>query len=104
MILSERMAACHRCGTAFEASGVVSRSATCPSCNAFSRSCRNCEHFDERAKNQCREPHAELVADKSAATFCELYQPNKRAATSATTTTQPEKSAAEDPFAALFKK
>jgi hypothetical protein len=96
------MAACHRCGTAFDATGIVSRSATCPSCNAFSRSCRNCDHFDERAKNQCREPNAEPVSDKVAATFCELYQPNKRTATSVATTPQPTNTA--DPFAALFKK
>jgi hypothetical protein len=93
------MPACHRCGTGFEASGVVSRSATCLSCNAFLKSCRNCDLHDAASKNECREPHAEPVPDKAASNFCEFFQANRRAGT-----TNAPKKPADDPFAALFKK
>lgn len=93
------MAACHRCGTSFAVSGVVSRSATCASCHAYLKSCRNCEHHDPRSKNECREPQAEPVSDKAASNFCEYFAPNRRTGADA-----PATKPADDAFAALFKK
>jgi len=95
------MAACHRCGTAFEAqNGVtVSRAATCASCGSWLRSCRNCRFHDARAKNECAEPQSEPVRDKEAANFCELFAANTRTGASAA-----KAAPAEDPFEALFKK
>ena len=94
------MAACHRCGTPFAASGKPSRQDACPKCNAWLRSCRNCEFYSPKHKNDCLEPQAEPITDKDAANFCELYSPNKRTGTAAPASKQ----AAEDPFDALFKK
>lgn len=71
------------------------------SCNAFLKSCRNCEHHDPRAKNECREPHSEPVADKEASNFCELFQANRR---TGSPSSEPAKKPADDAFAALFKK
>lgn len=93
------MAACHRCGTLFALSGKPSRQDACAKCNGWLRSCRNCEFYSPRHKNDCLEPHAEPVVDKDVSNFCELYQPNQRTGTSATAST-----AAADPFDALFKK
>ena len=93
------MAACHRCGTSFSVSGIVSRSATCSACGAWLKACRNCEHHDPSSHAECREPQAEAVADKEASNFCELFQANRRTGPAAT-----EKKPADDAFAALFKK
>lgn len=98
------MPACHRCGTAFEAAGIVSRGAVCSSCHAALKSCRNCELHDARAKNECREPHAEPVSDKTASNFCELYEPNRRTATTTASSSANTKKPSDDAFAALFKK
>lgn len=73
------MAACHRCGTAFQFSGQVSRQEACRSCHAFLRCCLNCEFYEPRNKNDCAEPEAEPVGDKEAANFCEFFQASHRA-------------------------
>lgn len=93
------MPACHRCGTAFEASGQVSRGAACRSCNAWLRSCRNCASYDPKHKNECLEPEAEPVGDKEAGNFCEFFRANTRSG-AMPAAAKP----AEDPFDALFKK
>ena len=100
-ILAERMAACHRCGTAFEAANnvSVSRQATCRSCHGWLRTCHNCRFHDPRAKNECTEPQAEPVRDKDTANFCELFAANTRTGNAAS-----PPAPAEDPFDALFKK
>ncbi len=99
------MAACHSCGTEFVVHGIVSRSATCGGCHAYLRSCANCEYFDARAKNECREVNAEPVGDKKASNFCEYFAPNRRSGrpVAAGDRSEPKKGA-DDAFAALFKK
>jgi hypothetical protein len=37
------------------------------------RVCRNCAFFASGAHHDCREPAAELVADKERANFCEYF-------------------------------
>lgn len=72
------MAACHRCGTAFQFSGQVSRQEACRSCHSFLRCCLNCEFYEPRNKNDCAEPEAEPVGDKEGANFCEFFQASSR--------------------------
>jgi len=96
------MAACHRCGTQFATSGKPSRQDACLKCNAWLRSCRNCEFYSPRHKNDCLEDNAEPVVDKEQANFCELYSPNKRAPGAAAGSAKA--APAVDPFDALFKK
>jgi len=92
------MAACHRCGTLFgTSSGPVSRQDSCAKCHGYLRSCRNCEFYEPRHKNDCAEPEAEPVGDKEAANFCEYFAPNKRTGAAAA-------KASTDAFDALFKK
>lgn len=95
------MAACHRCGTTFEAGGgiTVSRSATCSKCQGWLRTCRNCRFYDPRSRNECAEPQAEPVRDKDVANFCELFAANTKSGSAAA-----KEAPAVDPFEALFKK
>ena len=95
------MAACHRCGTPFPGTGKPSRQDACLKCNAWLRSCKNCEFYSPKHKNDCLEPQAEPVPDKEQANFCELYAPNTRTGSSSKAPKGPD---AVDPFDALFKK
>lgn len=67
-------ACCHRCGTAVEVERVGVRD-VCPRCMAFLHCCRSCEHYSPGLHNDCREPTAERVVDKSAANFCDHFRP-----------------------------
>jgi hypothetical protein len=46
----------------------------CPSCQAYLHSCRNCDFYAPGASRDCREPSAELVADKEGGNFCDFFR------------------------------
>jgi len=50
------------------------RREACPRCRAELHVCRMCEFFDAAAPQQCREPVAEHVPDKSRANFCGYFR------------------------------
>ncbi len=43
-------------------------------CRADLRCCLNCQSYDPRVAEQCRERRAELVLDKEAGNFCEYFE------------------------------
>ena len=43
-------------------------------CRADLRVCLNCQSYDPRVAEQCRERRAELVFDKAAGNFCEYFE------------------------------
>ncbi len=47
-------------------------------CRADLRVCLNCQSYDPRVAEQCRERRAELVSDKAAGNFCEYFEFAKR--------------------------
>lgn len=53
----------------------------CPHCRAQLHVCRMCEFFDTVAPQQCREPVADLVSDKTRANFCGYFKLNPHAFT-----------------------
>jgi len=69
----------------------LSRREECPHCRSELHCCRQCQHFDERVSDQCREERAEQVSRKSSANFCDYFklhvnpakEPNKSAEVSA---------------------
>ena len=48
----------------------LSRAETCPDCVADLHTCRQCEYYDTSKANECQEPVAEYVSDKTRANFC----------------------------------
>ena len=68
---------CSQCGEEVEVGRKVLRKETCPSCHAWLHSCRSCHFHDPHVNNQCREPAAEWVPDKSSANFCEYFEPGE---------------------------
>lgn len=67
-------------------------------CRADVHVCKNCEFYDPKVYNECREPQAERVAEKERANRCEYFRPGAGAA--AIDPAAALKAAAE----ALFKK
>lgn len=70
-------AACHRCGAAIETERVGVRDA-CGRCGAYLHCCRNCDLYEPGAHADCREPGAEVVADKDGGNFCDFFRPAAR--------------------------
>ncbi len=65
---------CYACGASVRFEGPVGRRTTCPECDADLHTCLNCRHYDESAAHQCREPHADQIADKDLSNACDLFQ------------------------------
>ena len=74
MATPDASGACFRCRGGLAADGPVGRAATCPSCGAPVRVCRNCAFYAPGAYNDCREPSAERVVEKERANFCDFFQ------------------------------
>jgi len=68
---------CQQCGREFTFSpgGVVPRAATCESCRADLHACVQCAHYDPRSYNDCHEPQAERVDDRTRSNFCDYFKP-----------------------------
>lgn len=67
---------CWKCGEDLAALTLpLMRRDECPRCRAELHVCRMCTDFDPQVAKQCREPTAEEVSDKSAANFCDFFQP-----------------------------
>lgn len=56
----------------------ISRREECPHCRADVHVCRNCQFYDPKAYNECREPQAEVVREKDRANFCDFFQPGSQ--------------------------
>ena len=77
------------------------REAGCIACARPTHCCSNCRHYAPGRANECMEPMVERVLDKTAANFCELFEPTtpSRRPTTAASNTDALRQAAE----ALFK-
>ena len=66
------MRSCATCRGTIDAERIGVRD-TCPSCQAYLHSCRNCDFYAPGAARDCHEPNADLVADKEAGNFCDYF-------------------------------
>jgi hypothetical protein len=66
------MKRCARCQDEVTLDRVV-RSSTCRGCGAYLHSCVNCRFYSPGRHNDCSEPQAELVSDKTGANFCDFF-------------------------------
>jgi hypothetical protein len=65
---------CHHCGAAWGGDPKIGREAVCRQCGSSLHCCLNCRFYDRAKHNQCAEPAAEWVRDKSVANFCEYFE------------------------------
>ena len=90
---------CFSCGLVTKLISPVGRRDECLKCRADLHVCKNCQHYDPKAYNECREPSADVVKEKDRANFCDFFTPDSRTK-GASSSKQDLLSAAE----ALFKK
>lgn len=69
--------ACFNCGKELKFAGNVGRRDECPHCRADVHVCKNCEHYDPKVYNECRETQADVVREKDRANFCDYFSPRK---------------------------
>ena len=65
---------CHNCGEPWVISGNPGRGEVCMKCRADLRVCLNCQSYDPRVVQQCRERRAEPVLEKASGNFCEYFE------------------------------
>jgi hypothetical protein len=76
----------------------ISRRDECPQCGADARVCKNCQFYDPKVYNECRETQAEVIREKERSNLCDFFSPGSPA--SQEKSKEALKAAAE----ALFKK
>ncbi len=67
------MSSCFHCSQKLSFSGRVGLREECPNCRSDVHVCKNCEHFDPKMYNECREPQAERVTEKDRANRCDYF-------------------------------
>lgn len=67
---------CWSCSDVIETDGVY-RSDHCAKCGQDLKVCKACRHYDANASNECREPAAEYVYEKTRANYCGYYEPRQ---------------------------
>lgn len=50
----------------------------CLSCGTDLHICKNCEFYDAKSYNECREPSAEVVREKDRSNLCEFFSPSQK--------------------------
>lgn len=68
---------CFNCNKEISFSANIGRRDECPHCRADVHVCKNCEHYDPKAYNECRETMADVVREKDRANFCDFFTPRK---------------------------
>lgn len=91
---------CFSCKSQMTFVDQISRRAECPKCSADVYCCKNCEFYDPKVYNECRETSAEPVREKDRSNFCGFFKPRTGDLKSQATEKEKLMSAAE----ALFKK
>ena len=77
----------------------IGRREECPQCRSDVHVCKNCEFYDPKVYNECKETQAEVVRERDRANYCDYFTPKKNGAGGI------DKAAAlRDAAEALFKK
>lgn len=64
---------CQKCKGEIVFDVKMQRTDTCPHCATDLHSCKNCQHWDPGAYNECKEHIAEHVPDREAANRCTFF-------------------------------
>ncbi len=66
---------CFSCGKEISFADRIGRREECSSCGADAHVCKNCEFYDPKVYNECRETSAEVVREKDRANYCDFFSP-----------------------------
>lgn len=97
--MSAKQIFCYHCQKTTPINGVVGRRDECPVCRSDLHVCRNCQHYDPKSYNECKEPQADRVVEKDRSNFCDFFSAKESGQTGLDLKAQ-QLAAAE----ALFKK
>ncbi len=64
---------CFQCGTLNSFVAPLGRREECSKCHSDAHSCKNCEHYDPKVYNECKETQADFVQEKERANFCDYF-------------------------------
>lgn len=73
--MAETRIRCFSCGNDMVFTVAIGRREECPHCRADVRVCKNCQFYDPKAYNECRETSADVVREKDRANVCDYFQP-----------------------------
>ncbi|MBX3021330.1 MAG: hypothetical protein KF799_06585 [Bdellovibrionales bacterium] len=76
---------CFHCSSPLKYADRIGLREECPKCHEDVHVCKNCQFYDEKAYNECREPSAERVREKDRANHCEYFSPGKGVGSGANT-------------------
>ena len=66
---------CHKCGTEWVSDRPrPGHKETCPTCQAYLHSCKNCRFYTDATHTHCTLPNVENVPDKHKFNFCDEFQ------------------------------
>jgi hypothetical protein len=91
---------CHSCQSSNSFSDRLGFREVCQACDADLHVCLNCELYDPKSYQECREPQAEKVKEKNRANRCEYFSARSKLGSVRAPTREDLRAAAE----ALFKK
>lgn len=91
---------CFSCQTEIHFVDRLSRKDECPKCRADARVCKNCEFYDPKVYNECRETQADRLQEKERSNLCDFFRPRTQSLSSEKDKAAQLRAAAE----ALFKK
>ena len=55
-------------------SGQIGRRDECSFCKSDLHVCKNCQMYDPKSYNECKEPSADVVKEKERANFCDFFK------------------------------
>ena len=77
---TQSVLSCYRCGSSLELLTLpLSRLDLCPSCSVELHVCRMCAHYAPTKPDACDEEDAIEVTNKTAANFCDYFDPDAEA-------------------------
>ena len=65
---------CFKCQTELILSEPISRKEECPKCRSDVRVCANCQMFDPKVYNECRETQADRILEKERSNLCDFFK------------------------------
>lgn len=70
---------CFHCKKSVSVADKVGFRAECD-CGTDLHVCKNCEFYDPKVYNECRETSADVIREKERANYCEYFQPGNKVA------------------------
>ncbi|AGH95594.1 hypothetical protein [Pseudobdellovibrio exovorus] len=68
---------CFHCNKANTVTAKISFREECLHCRSDLHVCKNCDFYDVKSYNECREPSAEVVRDKEKGNYCDFFTVRK---------------------------